>query len=172
MQGMGEVNASALVAWTKGRPHFTPAGLRHYEIACAEVHLAFLPQAIRSASDLCRFLRSLLQASVQARGERSDTGRAANDPASKSSLSSLRTLAERALCEVAQATSDDHAHCTHKGSADPRNDPRYPQFAPLFDRAEDGLYDALAGQRSHAASIQADASVTEQRTAPLARAAE
>lgn len=171
MQGTGEVNASALVAWTKGRPHFTPAGLRHYTAACAEVHLTFLPQAIRSASDLCRFLRSLLQASVQARAERSDTGRAANDPASKSSLSSLRTLAERALCEVAQATSDDHAHCTHKGSADPRNDPRYPQFAPLFERREDGLYDALAGTRGQAASRQ----VSEPAAAPataVARAAE
>lgn len=171
MQGTSELDASALVAWTKGRPHFTPAGLRHYEVACAEVHLAFLPQAIRSGGDLCRFLRSLLQASVQARAERSDTRRAANDPASLSSLSSLRTLAERALCEVAQATSDDHAHCMHKGSADPRNDPRYPQFAPLFERREDGLYDALAGQRGPAASTQGDTLATE-RPAQLARAAE
>lgn len=172
MQGTGEVNASALVAWTKGRPRFTPAGLLHYKTACAEVHITFLPQAILSASDLCRFLRSLLQASVQARAERSDTGLAANDPASLSSLSSLRTLAERALCEVAQATSDDHAHCTHKGSADPRNDPRYPQFAPLFERREDGLYDALAGQRGPAAGTQGDTLATTQRPAQLARAAE
>jgi hypothetical protein len=138
------LNASALVTWTKGRPRFTPAGLLHYEAACAEVHVPFLPQAIRTAKDLCQFLRSLLQASVLARGERSNTGRAANDQASKSSLSSLRTLAERALCQVAQATSDDHAHCLNKGSADPRNDPRYPQYAPLFDRQVDGLYNALA----------------------------
>jgi len=138
------LNTGALVAWTKGRPRFTPAGLLHYEAACAEVHVPFLPQAIRTAKDLCQFLRSLLQASVLARGERSDTGRAANDQASKSSLSSLQTLAERALSQVAQATSDDHAHCLNKGSADPRNDPRYPQYAPLFDRQVDGLYNALA----------------------------
>lgn len=90
----------ALVSWTKGQCSFTAAGLRHYEAACAQVHLVFTPQAIHTAKDFCRFLRALLQANcapdVQA------------DGSARGSTRAMQSLAQRALNEVALSSVAHH----------------------------------------------------------------
>ncbi|MDZ7654189.1 MAG: hypothetical protein U5L03_17345 [Burkholderiaceae bacterium] len=103
--------AGALITWKNGRPHFTAAGHGHYTAACEEVHIAFVPQALHSASDLRDFLRALLKASVALRKERASRA-AAEVP----SPSPMQSLARCALREVAQSAarsvtgSDESAH--------------------------------------------------------------
>ena len=106
-----QIAAGALINWKNGRPHFTAAGHGHYTAACEEVHIAFVPQALRSASDLREFLRVLLKASVALRRERASQA-ATEAPSS----SPMQSLARRALGEVAQSAArslagrDDSAH--------------------------------------------------------------
>jgi hypothetical protein len=106
-----QIAAGALITWKNGRPHFTAAGHGHYTAACEEVHIAFVPQALRSASDLRDFLRVLLKASVALRRERASLA-AGEAPSS----SPMQSLARCALREVAQsaarsiAGTDDSAH--------------------------------------------------------------
>lgn len=93
-----QIAADALITWTNGRPHFTAAGRGHYTAACEEVHIAFVPQALRSAADLRKFLRTLLKASIALRKER-----ACRATASSPTLSPMQSLARQALREVAQS---------------------------------------------------------------------
>jgi hypothetical protein len=93
-----QIAAGALITWKNGRPHFTAAGHGHYSAACEEVNIAFVPQALRSASDLRDFLRALLKASVALRKER-----ACRAAAEAPSPSPMQSLARRALREVAQS---------------------------------------------------------------------
>jgi hypothetical protein len=106
-----QIAAGALITWKNGRPHFTAAGHGHYAAACEEVHIAFVPQALRSASDLRDFLRALLKASVALRKER-----ASRSAAEAPSPSPMQSLARCALREVARSAarsvigSDESAH--------------------------------------------------------------
>lgn len=103
--------AGALITWKNGRPHFTAAGHGHYTAACQEVDIAFVPQALRSASDLRDFLRALLKASVALR-----KARASRAAAEAPSPLPMQSLARQALREVAQSAArsrtgiDESAH--------------------------------------------------------------
>ena len=108
-----QMAAGALITWKDGRPHFTAAGHGHYAAACEEVHIAFVPQALHSATDLRRFLRALLQASVALRKERATRASAGPSP-----LSPMQSLARQALREVAQSAARSlagHDASAHEG---------------------------------------------------------
>lgn len=93
-----QVAAGALITWINGRPHFTAAGRGHYTAACEEVDIAFVPQALRSAADVRKFLRALLKASIALRKQR-----ACRVSAESPTLSPMQSLARQALREVAQS---------------------------------------------------------------------
>jgi hypothetical protein len=108
-----QLAAGALITWTNGRPHFTAAGRGHYAAACEEVDIAFVPQALRSAADLRKFLRALLKASIALRKEQA--GRAT---AGSPMPSPMQSLARQALREVAQSSArspDGRDASAHEG---------------------------------------------------------
>ncbi len=113
--------AAALISWKSGRPTFTPAGLEHYSAACAECHIAFTPESLRSAGDLCKFLRELLQASVAQRACMACSASGADD-----TNASMQSLAREALGEVARSS-------RHAG---PHHDD-FMQMADMDDSAND-----------------------------------
>jgi hypothetical protein len=97
--------AAALISWKSGRPTFTAAGLEHYSAACAECHIAFTPESLRSAGDLCKFLRELLQASVAQRACMACSASGVDDTSA-----SMQSLAREALGEVARSPRHSGSH--------------------------------------------------------------
>jgi hypothetical protein len=87
-----------LIIWNEGRPIFTGAGVRHYEKACAEVGLSFVPAAVKTRRDFRALLKSVLLANQTLRKQQAQQQSSAEPCCCDGKC--LELLARRAIDEV------------------------------------------------------------------------